>query len=59
MAESVTGPTDIVIGNATILPMGGGATIENGMLKISGDSITELGPANSFDVSTGKRRIDA
>ena len=59
MAEPVTGPADIVIVNATILPMGGGATIENGMLKISGDSITELGPANSFDVSTGKRRIDA
>src|SRR3984885_3643019 len=52
-------PADIIIINATILPMGGGATIRNGVLTISGDSITGLGPANSFDISTGKKRIDA
>ena len=52
-------PADIIIINATILPMGGEATIRNGVLTISGDSITGLGPANSFDISTGKKRIDA
>ena len=52
-------PADIIIVNATILPMGGAATIRNGVLKITGDSITGLGPANSFDISAGKKRIDA
>jgi len=59
MAEPATRPADIVIVNATILPMGGGATIQNGILKINGDSIAEFGPANSFDVSMGKKCIDA
>ena len=59
MAEPVTGPADIIIVNATILPMGGRAAIQNGMLKISDNSITELGPANRLDLPTGKKRIDA
>jgi 5-methylthioadenosine/S-adenosylhomocysteine deaminase len=59
MAEPVTGPADIIIVNATILPMGGRAAIQNGMLKISGNSITELGPANRLDLPTGKKCIDA
>ena len=59
MAEPATRPADIVIVNATILPMGGGATIQNGFLKISGNSITELGPATGLDDSTAKKRIDA
>src|SRR6516162_299150 len=59
MAEPVTGPADIIIVNATILPMGGRAAIQNGMLKISDNSITELGPANRLDLPTGKKRSDA
>ena len=59
MAEPATRPADIVIVNATILPMGGGATIQNGVLKISGNSITDLGPATGLDNSTAKKRIDA
>jgi hypothetical protein len=31
--------------------MGGGKTIQNGALKIIGDTITELGSANNFDIS--------
>jgi 5-methylthioadenosine/S-adenosylhomocysteine deaminase len=50
---------DIVIVNATILPMGAGAKIQNGVLKISGDTITGLGPADSFDDLTAIKRIDA
>ena len=51
MAEPVTGPADIIIVNATILPMGGGATVQNGVLKICGDRITELGPAGLRQLS--------
>ncbi len=59
MSELAAGPADIVIVDATILPMGGAATIPNGALKINGDSITALGPSNSFDISAAKKRIDA
>lgn len=59
MTEPDTNAADIVIVNGTILPMGGGNAIRNGVLKIIGDTITELGSANNFDVATGKKRIDA
>ena len=59
MTEPDTNAADIVIVNGTILPMGGGKTIRNGVLKIIGDTIIELGSANHIDVSTGKKRIDA
>ena len=59
MSEPGTNAADIIIFNGTVLPMGGGKAIQNGALKIVGDTITELGPANNFDISTGKKRVDA
>jgi 5-methylthioadenosine/S-adenosylhomocysteine deaminase len=59
VTEPDTNAADIVIVNGTILPMGGGKTIRNGVLKIIGDTIAELGSANNFDIATGKKRIDA
>ena len=59
MTEPDTNAADLVIVNGTIVPMGGGKTIRNGVLKIIGDTITELGSANHIDISTGKKRIDA
>jgi hypothetical protein len=52
MAESVTGPTDIVIGNATILPMGGGATIENGMRR----SAATASPSSDLQTASMSQR---
>lgn len=55
----MTDIADIAIVNATILPMGGGAKIENGALTITGSTITALGPADSVDVTAATKRIDA
>lgn len=50
---------DIAIVNATILPMGGAATIERGSLTIRGDSIAAVGSASEVDINGARRVIDA
>ena len=37
---------DLAIINATILPMGGRPRIDDGVVTISGNSITAVGPAS-------------
>lgn len=54
-----TPPPDIAIVNATIMPMGGAATIRGGTLTIKGNAIAALGPADEIDVARVRRRIDA
>lgn len=50
---------DIAIINATILPMGGAAEIENGSLTIAGDRITGVGPAANVSTDGAAKVIDA
>jgi 5-methylthioadenosine/S-adenosylhomocysteine deaminase len=50
---------DIAIINATILPMGGAARIENGSLTVTGDSITAVGTAEQVSPDGAKKVIDA
>ncbi|WP_235911726.1 amidohydrolase family protein [Mesorhizobium xinjiangense] len=52
-------PADIVIVNATILPMGGNSPVEDGVVTISGDKIMALGEAGEVDASQAVRVIDA
>ena len=59
MAEPVTGPADIIIVNATILPMGGGRQYRMVCWKSAATGSPNSDLQAVFDVSTGKKRIDA
>jgi 5-methylthioadenosine/S-adenosylhomocysteine deaminase len=50
---------DIAIVNATILPMGGAAQIENGTLTIAGDRILAVGRADQVATAGARKVIDA
>ncbi|MTB07704.1 MAG: hypothetical protein F2934_11320, partial [Actinobacteria bacterium] len=42
-------PVDIAIINGYVLPMGGGPEIANGVVTISNDVISAVGPADQVD----------
>lgn len=50
---------DIAIINATILPMGGAATIEGGALTIADDTILAVGPGADVSTVGARKVIDA
>ena len=51
--------TDIAIINGTVLPMAGRPVINNGVVTITGNSISAVGTAQDIDVSSAKKVIDA
>ena len=53
------GRPDIALVNGTLLPMTGGAPVENGVVLVKGNRIQAAGPASAIDASTAHRRIDA
>ena len=52
-------PVDIAIVNGYVLPMGGAAEIPNGVVTISNDVISAVGPADTVDITGAKKVIDA
>ncbi|MCX5578818.1 amidohydrolase [Kaistia terrae] len=50
---------DIAIINGTVLPMGGAKPIENGVVTITGGTITAVGPADEVDIRGARKVIDA
>jgi 5-methylthioadenosine/S-adenosylhomocysteine deaminase len=50
---------DIAIVNGTVMPMGGGTPIENGVVTISGSRIGAVGAAGTVDISGARKVIDA
>lgn len=52
-------PVDIAIINGYVLPMGGGPEIPNGVVTISNDVISAVGPADQVDVRGAQKVIDA
>ena len=50
---------DIAIINGTVLPMAGQPLIGNGIVALTGNSISAVGPADQVDISGAKKIIDA
>ncbi|SEP22526.1 5-methylthioadenosine/S-adenosylhomocysteine deaminase [Salinihabitans flavidus] len=50
---------DIAIVGGTVMPMGGGKPIENGVVTISGDKILAVGAAGSIDTDSAAKVIQA
>lgn len=50
---------EIAIVNGTVMPMGGGTPIENGVVTVSGSRIAAVGAAGTIDISGARKVIDA
>ncbi len=50
---------DLVVTNGVVMPMNGGATIRNGAVAITGNSISAVGPSDTIDTRSAARVIDA